>query len=296
MSSIPESLRRYQRRVEVALEHHLPHQQVEPARLHQAMRYACLNGGKRIRAMLVYATGEYLGTALDKLDTPAAAVEMIHAYSLIHDDLPAMDNDDLRRGQPTCHRAFDEATALLAGDSLQARAYEILATSSSNEIPNTRLEMLQTLTQAAGSRGMCAGQAIDLSAVGQILSMEELKNMHMLKTGALIRASVALGALSGLSIDQNLKDQLDNFAKHLGLTFQIVDDILDEEADTATLGKKTGADRALNKPTFTTVLGLAKAKEAAEQTYANALACLDKLGDNAGTLRQLAELVAKRIY
>ena len=246
--------------------------------------------------MLVYATGEYLGITLDKLDTPAAAVEMIHAYSLIHDDLPAMDNDDLRRGQPTCHRAYDEATALLAGDALQARAYEILTCDLLVETPARQLKMLQTLTHAAGSKGMCAGQAIDLFAVGQTLSLPQLENMHMLKTGALIRAAVALGALSSTDADREQMDQLDKFARHLGLTFQIVDDILDEEADTATLGKQAGADRALDKPTFTTVLSLAEAKAAAAETFANALACLDKLGDNANTLRQLAELVAKRNY
>lgn len=246
--------------------------------------------------MLIYATGEYIGISLDAMDVPAAAVEMIHAYSLIHDDLPAMDNDDLRRGRPTCHRAYDEATALLAGDALQAKAYEILAKSSLNGTQVQQLEMLQILTHAAGSSGMCAGQAIDLSAVGRTLSLDELENMHLLKTGALIRASVALGALSSIDVRQDLKNELDTFAKHLGLTFQIVDDILDEEADTATLGKEAGADRALNKPTFTTVLGLEQAKEAAQQAYANALACLDKLGDNTATLRQLTELVAQRNY
>ena len=244
--------------------------------------------------MLVYVTGEYCGVSLDRLDVPAAAVEMIHAYSLIHDDLPAMDNDDLRRGRPTCHRAFDEATALLAGDALQARAYEILARNSLNGAPGQRLEMLQTLTRAAGSTGMCAGQLIDLSAVGRTLSLDELENMHLLKTGALIRASVALGALSSIKVNHGLKNELDTFAKHLGLTFQIVDDILDEEADTATLGKAAGADRAHNKPTFTTVLGLGPAKEAAQQSHMNALACLDNLGNNAAGLRQLTELVAKR--
>lgn len=258
------------------------------------MHYACLNGGKRIRAMLVYATGSYFGVSLSSLDVPAAAVEMIHAYSLIHDDLPAMDDDDLRRGQPTCHRAYDEATALLAGDALQAKAYEILADRTSAGTPDQKLEMLTTLTQAAGSNGMCAGQAIDLAAVGKTLSRDELENMHLLKTGALIRASVALGTLANGRADQKAKLELDGFAQNLGLNFQIVDDILDEEADTSILGKQAGADRAQNKPTFTTVLGLQQAKQEAQQTYANALACLDKLGDNVGVLRQLTELVATR--
>lgn len=293
--SLKHTIELYQRRVEVALDHHLPRPEAHPARLHEAMRYATFNGGKRIRPLLVYLTGEALGLDATLLDAPACAVELIHCYSLVHDDLPAMDDDDLRRGKPTCHRAYDEATAILAGDALQAHAFQILAEDNKMiQDPATRLQMITRLAQASGSRGMCGGQAIDLGAVGRQLDLAELEDMHIHKTGALIRASVLLGAMSKADIDPDLLHRLDHFAKCIGLMFQIQDDILDVESDTATLGKQQGADQARNKPTYPALVGLVESKQMAQELFSQAIASLEPLNERAESLRWLADYIITR--
>ena len=292
-----ELIGNYQARAKQALDQRLPAADLHPCALHQAMRYAVLGGGKRIRPVLVYLSGAAVGAAPDTLDGPACAVEFIHAYSLIHDDLPAMDNDDLRHGQPTCHKAFGEALAILAGDALQALAFQVLGQDDAMVAdPATRLRMLGVLAQAAGSRGMVGGQAIDLAAVGQELSLAELENMHIHKTGALIRASVLLGALSQPKVEPAVLEQLDHYAKCIGLAFQIRDDILDVIGDAATLGKTTGADRALNKPTYPTLLGLDGAREHARMLHEEALASVQALGPEAEPLRWIASYIVERAY
>jgi len=291
------TVRRYQARVEQALEKHLPGPNIHPCHLHQAMRYAVLGGGKRIRPVLVYAAGDTVGVDLQALDGPASAVELIHVYSLIHDDLPAMDDDDLRRGRATCHKAFDEATAILAGDALQALAFQVLATDPDMiSAPAIRLRLIATLTQAIGSRGMAGGQAIDLISVGKELSLAELENMHIHKTGALLRASVLLGALSQPTIAADTLQRLDHFAKCIGLAFQIQDDILDVIADTQTLGKSQGADRVLNKPTYPALLGLEGAHHHARTLIEDALSSLAAFGPQADTLRWIAAYIIERPY
>jgi len=290
-----ERLRAYQTRVEAALDQWLPAPTTQPAHLHQAMRYSVLGSGKRIRPVLVYATGEAFGVSLPSLDGPACAVEIIHAYSLIHDDLPAMDNDDLRRGRPTCHKAFNEATAILAGDALQALAFQILAHAPDIMIPaEQRIRMIEILAQASGSRGMAGGQAIDLDAVGKNLNIAELENMHIHKTGALIRASVELGALSAADMDPVAFDSVSHYAKCIGLAFQIQDDILDVESNTETLGKPQGSDRDKNKPTYPGLLGLAGAKKAALDMQGQALKALRVFDDKAEVLRNLADYIVQR--
>ena len=283
-------------RVEHALAQWLPSPDITPQKLHEAMRYATLNGGKRIRPILVYATGKALDIAEQKLDGPACAVELIHAYSLVHDDLPAMDNDDLRRGIPTCHIKYNEATAMLAGDALQSLAFHILAHDDAmTDDPQRRLEMIDTLALASGSRGMAGGQAIDLASVATEPSILELENMHIHKTGALIRASVKLGALSHTTIiDLETLDKLDHYAKCIGLAFQIRDDILDVESDTETLGKTQGADAARNKPTYPSLIGLSKSKDMAEDLMNQALDSISQLGENAEFLREIARYIIDR--
>ncbi|HET9863684.1 MAG TPA: farnesyl diphosphate synthase, partial [Steroidobacteraceae bacterium] len=253
----------YQRRIEDVLARALDMPGAATARLHEAMRYSTLAGGKRVRPVLVYATGEALGASLDTLDAAAAAVELIHVYSLVHDDLPAMDDDDLRRGRPTCHRAFDEATAILTGDALQARAFEVLAQAPATIAANARIEMLQVLANAIGTRGMAGGQAIDLEAVEKNVTLAELERMHRQKTGALIQASVLLGAISAGGGDRAQRAALEQFGSEIGLAFQIQDDILDVEGNTATLGKRAGADADRVKPTYPSVIGLDAARAAA---------------------------------
>lgn len=293
--SIAQLIREFQRRVEEALDHWLPPETVQPRRLHKAMRYAVLGNGKRVRPVLVYATGRVLGVNKRALDGPACAVELVHAYSLVHDDLPAMDNDDLRRGRPTCHRAFDEATAILAGDALQSLAFHVLAHDPSIQTgPRQRLEMIDTLAQACGSRGMAGGQAIDLGAVGRELTLAELENMHIHKTGALIRASVKLGALSKPEIESGLLARLDHYAKCIGLAFQVQDDILDVETPTDTLGKPQGSDIARNKPTYPNLLGLEGAKQAAAELHREAVESLASLGGVAEPLRWIADYIIQR--
>jgi farnesyl diphosphate synthase len=292
-----ELIARYRARANQALDQRLPAADLHPGDLHQAMRYAVLGGGKRLRPILAYAVGVAVGAELDVLDAPACALECIHAYSLIHDDLPAMDDDDLRHGQPSCHKAYGEALAILAGDALQALAFQILAQDTSlNVTPAVRLRMLGVLVQAAGSRGMVGGQAIDLAAVGRMLTLAELENMHIHKTGALIRASVLLGALSQPAVDPVLLERLDRYAKCIGLAFQIRDDILDEIGDAATLGKIPGADRVRNKPTYPALLGLDGAREHARILYDEARMALDTLGAEADPLRWIAAYIVERAY
>lgn len=297
MNQRQQTVAQYRARVEAALERYLPASDTPPARLHAAMRYACLNGGKRLRACLVYATGVSLGAALDALDAPACALECVHAYSLVHDDLPVMDNDDLRRGQPSCHKAYDDATALLVGDALQSLAFEILTGDAHLLVsPERRLLMIATLAQAAGSRGMAGGQAMDLAAVGKQLTHAELEAMHRCKTGALIHAAVRLGALTHAAADAATLARLDEFGRNLGLAFQITDDILDVEADTATLGKPQGSDAARAKPTYPALLGLPAAKAEAQRLHQQALASLSGLGDNAALLVEIADYIIERRY
>lgn len=290
---ISPALQAYQARVEVVLERVLPSVEILPQRLHEAMRYSVLNGGKRMRPLLVYATGETLGLAPESLDLPAAAIELIHVYSLIHDDLPAMDDDVLRRGKPTCHCAYDEATAILAGDALQALAFQLLTQADEHISAQQRLRMIQQLSIACGSRGMVGGQAIDLAAVGQALTELELEQMHIHKTGALIRSSVLLAAYTAPTLAEKSLIQLDHYAKCLGLAFQVQDDILDIESDTQTLGKTRGADAAAGKPTYPSVMGMSAAKRKLDELYIEAVAALDGL--NAPLLLEIAEFTVKRV-
>ena len=273
----------------------LPPAQIAPQRLHEAMRYAVLGGGKRVRPLLALAAGEVTGAASERVQHAAAAVELIHAYSLVHDDMPAMDDDALRRGKPTVHVEFDEATALLVGDALQSLAFDILATQPLANDAATQLKMVQLLAQAAGSRGMAGGQAIDLASVGKPLDLAELEFMHIHKTGALIRAAVLLGAHCGKASD-DATAALDHYAKCIGLAFQVVDDVLDAEASTATLGKTAGKDAADNKPTYVSLLGVARARELALELRADAHAALAGLGGPAERLRQLADFVVERTF
>jgi farnesyl diphosphate synthase len=279
---------------EAALEELLPPARVAPMRLHDAMRYSTLGGGKRVRAMLVFAAGEVTGAAPERLRIAAAAVEMIHAYSLIHDDLPCMDDDVLRRGRPTCHVQFDEATALLAGDALQSHAFQLLADHRLTDAAERQLDLIRQFAIACGSRGMAGGQAIDLESVGRALSLPELEFMHILKTGALIRAAVTLGTSCGAELAPAEAQRLDRYGKCVGLAFQVVDDILDEEGDAATLGKTAGKDRADNKPTYTSLLGLAKARAFATELLDEASEALSPLGARATRLRELAEFIVRR--
>jgi farnesyl diphosphate synthase len=280
--------------VETALTQLLPSPGIAPRRLHDAMRYSTLGGGKRVRAMLVFAAGEVSGADPARLDVAAGAVEMIHAYSLIHDDLPCMDDDVLRRGKPTCHVEFDEATALLAGDALQSLAFQLLAEQPLAESPAEQLKMLHLFAVCCGSRGMAGGQAIDLEAVGKNLTLPELEYMHILKTGALIRASVLLGAHCGRALSKEDMDHLDRYAKCVGLAFQVVDDILDEEGDSATLGKTAGKDKADGKPTYTSLMGLPRARDFARELLHDAQAALTSFDARGRRLRELADFIVQR--
>lgn len=281
-------------RTEAALARRLPAAEIEPRRLHAAMRYAALAGGKRLRPLLAHATGEMLGADAALLDDVACAVELIHAYSLVHDDLPAMDNDVLRRGRPTCHVEFDEATAILAGDALQCLAFELLAAAP---LPSAerRLTMLQLLAKAAGSRGMAGGQALDLAAEGRKITLAELEFMHLSKTGALIRAALLLGAHCG-EADAPTLSALSSYAARLGLLYQVVDDILDAEGDTATLGKTAGKDAARKKATTVSLLGIARAREWAAELETAALDALSALPHPAARLVALTRHIACRRF
>jgi len=290
-------LKEYQLRVEQTLDRWLPDAEVNPVELHQAMRYSVMAPGKRVRPILVYATASALGLDLNLVDGAAAAVEIIHAYSLIHDDLPAMDDDDLRRGRPTCHRKFNEATAILAGDALQALAFYILShdtdmTSNSD----SRLQMIEKLSLFSGSRGMAGGQAIDLASVGKTLNIAELETMHIHKTGALIRTSIRLSALSSQQLDADQFKALDSYAKYVGLSFQVQDDILDVIGDTNTLGKPQGSDIERNKPTYPSVIGLKASREIALELHHNALEALSIFGEEAEILRYISSWFVERTH
>ncbi len=294
MPSIHPALDQVQQRlqrVEAALERWLP--AAVPTTLHQAMSYAVLGGGKRIRPLLVYGAGQVLGVDPAILDDPACSVELIHAYSLVHDDLPVMDNDDLRRGKPTCHKAYGEATALLAGDALQALAFQVLA-QAQGLTPEARVAMVQALAEASGSQGMVGGQAIDLAAEGQQLSLSDLEQMHLRKTGALIRASVLLGVYAAPQASTAAREQLDQYAQCIGLAFQIQDDVLDVEGTTEVIGKRQGADVAHQKSTYPALMGLIAAKKRAEALYQDALASLANFDNRADLLRWLAQFIIQR--
>ncbi|ANY15732.1 polyprenyl synthetase family protein [Bordetella pseudohinzii] len=290
-------LRERANHIEQVLEELMPAADAAPARLHEAMRYAVLGGGKRVRAALVYAAGQACpvnGSVLAieaSMDRAAAAVELIHAYSLVHDDLPCMDDDTLRRGRPTTHVQFDEATAMLAGDALQPLAFELLA--GMPIAPALVVQATQVLARAAGSLGMAGGQAIDLHSVGKTLSRDELQTMHSMKTGAMLAASVTLGGIvAGAS--SSARQALDSYAQAMGLAFQVVDDILDVTADSASLGKTPGKDAVENKPTYVSLLGLDQARELAEELRRAALLALGPLGDSGARLAQLADFIVLR--
>ncbi|NNM79788.1 MAG: polyprenyl synthetase family protein [Gallionella sp.] len=273
----------------------LPPAEVAPQRLHQAMRYAVLQGGKRVRPLLTFAAAELVGAELPRAQYAAASVELIHAYSLVHDDMPCMDDDVLRRGKPTCHVQYDEATALLVGDSLQTLAFQLLAEHRLSDDASRQLAMIKLLAAASGSRGMAGGQAIDLASVGKSLSVPELEFMHIHKTGALIRAAILLGAHCGNATDAQLS-RLNHFGKCVGLAFQVVDDVLDAEADTATLGKTAGKDADHDKPTYVTLLGVQAARGMARQLHQDALESLAEFGGAARRLRELADFIVLRKY
>ncbi len=285
----------FRERVEAVLHRSLPAGNREPARLHQAMRYAALGEGKRIRPLLVYATGAAIGVAPESLDAPAAAVELIHAYSLVHDDLPAMDDDDLRRGRPTTHRAFDEATAILAGDALQVLAFEILANEPMPSVTAaSRIEMMQLLAHASGTLGMAGGQAIDLAATGRQLEPRQVEEMHALKTGALIRASVLMACAANAELPAPRREALDRYGRAIGLSFQIVDDLLDVLGDPAVTGKVAGSDALRGKPTYPAVAGVLAARARATELADEGVAALAAFGPEAGSLRDFAgDLVSR---
>lgn len=285
-----------QTRVEQVLSTAMPAESETPATLHQAMRYAVLGGGKRVRALLAYAAGEFCGASLENIDASAAAVELIHAFSLVHDDMPCMDDDDLRRGKPSTHKQFGDATALLAGDALQSLAFELIA-SEQLTIPATqKVSILHCLAFATGSRGMAGGQSIDLESTGIKLTQAQLAEMHALKTGALMHAAAMMGAYSASDADTKKYEAVDTYAKAIGLAFQVVDDILDAEADTATLGKTAGKDAEQDKSTYVTLLGLDTAKSLAQSLYQQALAPLEAYSQEADMLRSLASFITQRQF
>jgi farnesyl diphosphate synthase len=290
--SFDDWMKTVQSDVERVLGAYLPTESQIPARLHAAMRYAVLDGGKRVRPLLVFAAGELFDADMDSVSRAAAAVEMIHAYSLVHDDMPCMDDDALRRGKPTVHVQYDEATALLVGDALQSQAFIVLSEGEGDAAH--KLQRVRLLAQASGSVGMCGGQAIDLTSVGVTLSLAELEQMHRLKTGALLRASVLLGALSGKLLSDEELTALDAYSSAIGLAFQVVDDVLDATADSATLGKTAGKDAADNKPTYVSILGLEQSKALAEKLCNDAHQAVKQFGDKARRLRELADLIVKR--
>ena len=284
-------------RVEQTLAQVLPEVNVRPHLLHEAMRYSALAGGKRVRALLCYAAAEMCDTNILIADAAASAVELIHAYSLVHDDMPCMDDDDLRRGKPSCHKQYNDETALLVGDALQSLAFQVLSDAALGHHTNLQapqqIHMLNILAKASGSTGMAGGQAIDLASVGKPLAQAELEAMHNLKTGALIQAAVLLGAISGNSTQIAA---VTSYAANIGLAFQVVDDILDVEADTATLGKTAGKDADSNKPTYVTILGLMPAKQHAQKLYEAAIAAIAPFGESAQRLRELAAFIMQRSF
>ena len=285
-----------QSRIEVVLQQLLPAPEIVPQRLHQAMRYAVLGGGKRVRPLLAFAAGELSDADPQRVAFAAAAVEIIHAYSLVHDDLPCMDDDVLRRGKPTCHVAYDEPTALLVGDALQSLAFQVITGHPLCDDAATQLEMAKLLAVASGSRGMAGGQAIDLESVGKELSVPELEFMHVHKTGAIIRAAAIMGLQCGAPLSAPEHAQVDHFAKLIGLAFQVVDDVLDADATTVTLGKTAGKDAQQGKPTYVSAMGISRAKEFAEELRQAAMKSLEGFGERASRLRQLADFIVLRKF
>jgi farnesyl diphosphate synthase len=285
-----------QSRIEQALLKVLPAADISPQRLHHAMRYAVLGNGKRVRPLLAFAAGELAEADVERVAMAGCAIEMIHAYSLVHDDLPCMDDDVLRRGKPTCHVEYDEPTALLVGDALQSLAFQLLGEYRLNDDAAAQLEMIKLVASAAGSRGMAGGQAIDLESVGKTLSVPELEFMHIHKTGALIRASAVLGARCGNALGAAELSQVDTYAKLVGLAFQVVDDVLDAESPTATLGKTAGKDAEHNKPTYVSAMGVSRSKAFAEELREQALHALAGFGGRASRLAQLADFIVLRKF
>lgn len=285
-----------QARTETVLAALLPGGAIAPEQLHDAMRYATLGGGKRVRPMLAHAAGEAMGADPARVDRAAAAVELIHVYSLTHDDLPCMDDDDLRRGKPTCHVAYDEATALLVGDALQSLAFEALAHPDAATDAATQVEMLCLLARAAGSRGMAGGQAVDLAATGRTPDLAELEFMHIHKTGALIQASVLLGALSSGVLDAATRGRMERYARCIGLAFQVMDDVLDAEFDTATLGKTAGKDAAQGKATYLSLMTVKEARTYSHELLNDAIEAIGPLGERGLRLAQIARFIVERSY
>lgn len=293
MRKIEEILDQYAGRVNRQLEICLPDESSPPETLHQAMRYAVLGNGKRIRPVLLYATGEALGVPSGRLDNPACAVELIHSYSLVHDDLPAMDDDDLRRGRPTCHKAFDEATAILVGDAVQALAFSMLANDQANS-PEQRNTMIQLLAECTGSQGMVGGQAIDLASVDRQLSRQEVEHMHRLKTGALIKASVLLAVIASGADDPDTHNHFARFAECIGLMFQIRDDILDIQSNTETLGKPQGSDEAQKKPTYPSIIGIEESESACRKLLEQACLEMESANVRWDTLKLISQYIVTR--
>lgn len=296
-SSLFQHIDRYNQRIDQLLEQWLPSEALNPTSLHAAMRYSAMAGGKRVRPALVYATAETLGIDLELVDAPAVAIELIHAYSLIHDDLPAMDDDDLRRGRPTCHKQFDEATAILAGDAIQALAFYILSHDNNMTADcSKRLKMIETLALFSGSRGMAGGQAFDLASVGNTLNIAELETMHIHKTGALIRTCIHMAVYSAGEVSDEKFDALDHYAKAIGLSFQVQDDILDVIGETHVLGKPQGSDSLQNKPTFPSIIGLQASQEKAQELNQKAIEALGIFGEEADILRDISNWFVNRLH
>ena len=294
-SQFARRLEAWQSRAEAQLDARLPSGSRHPARLHEALRYSVLGGGKRVRPVLVYATAHSLGLDESLVDGAACAVEFIHAYSLVHDDLPAMDDDDMRRGRPTCHKAFDEATAILVGDSLQVLAFQILARGAG--LPDdaaVRLKLVELLAIGSGTEGMAGGQAVDLAVKGTRLTAPQIEDMHARKTGALIRASVLMAAACRTDLDESRWQALDQYARDIGLAFQIQDDLLDVEGDAQLMGKPTGADKADNKPTYPAIVGVESARKRLQDLHHSALNALQILGPHAATLASLSDWLVLR--
>lgn len=291
--SFKDRITSYTARVDARLEATLPSASTKPSRLHEAMRYSVLNGGKRVRPLLVYAVGECLQVDKQLLDAPAVAIELIHAFSLVHDDLPAMDNDDLRRGKPTVHKQFDEATAILAADALQPLAFSVLA-ELEGAPQNASIELVQLVAAACGSTGMTGGQSIDLDAEGKALSVDELEYMYALKTGALLHAAIIAPGLLCADLQAADYDALDQFGRDVGILFQIKDDILDVEGETAVIGKPAGSDESLNKATYPALFGIEASKRRCDELLAQALHRIEHFGDSAAALAWLARYIVSR--
>ena len=292
-ASFEDRIAFYQQRVDERLDSALPKEATVPERLHDAMRYAVFNGGKRVRPLLVYATGECLDVAPEQLDSPAVAIELIHAFSLVHDDLPAMDDDDLRRGKPTVHVQFDEATAILAADALQPLAFSVLAAVAGTS-DSTRTALVRLVADAAGSVGMTGGQSIDLGAEGQTLSVAELEHMYSLKTGALIHAAIMSACLLRDDLDREQVEALDDFGRLVGVAFQIKDDILDVEGETHVIGKPSGSDEKLGKATYPSLFGIEASRARCDELLEQALARLERFGATAAPLEWLARFIVAR--